>query len=418
MNVMKKLSLSALLLATAVVLPGCSDSEENGGGNVPSKFKPIVLTDEEKAVVAQQNAFSFGLFTKIAEESDADNIMVSPLSASMCLSMLANGADGETRAEILDAIGFGDKELDAVNRFNSRIAEEFAGADRSTTLSLANSLWIDNAFPVYDSFIAENKSAYGAEIFNVELTTEKTRKQINAWASDKTNGLISEFLKDTLKSPCIFLMNALYFKGFWTDKFDKSLTAKGEFHNADGSVSQPMMMNASGYEFSGCYDDKGATWGRIPYGNGAYELLVVLPDEGVNVTDYLAGLTEEEFAAVESNIHYRYCGRVSFPKFTIESDMHLNDVMKALGMQKAFIPAEADFSRMSNVNSYVSFIKQATSITFDEEGTEAAAVTGIGLDNSAGPSPSNDLIVDRAFAFMIRESSTGSILFMGAVNKL
>ncbi len=413
---MKKFFKPILILVAASSIAACSDSEPTKEERGRSKYEPIVLSRAEKDIVSQQNAFSLDFFGQIAAEKH-ENFMVSPLSVSMAMSMLANGAQGETLNEIVNTLGFEGMDMDAVNTFNKRLAAELAAADKSVKLSLANSIWIDSSFPVYESFVSDNRNAYGAEIFNVELTTENTRRSINKWASDKTNGLIPEFLKTTLENSSIFLMNALYFKGTWTKKFDKALTAEGNFYNVDGTIGHPMMMKVPYYNYVGGYDDDGASWATIWYGNGAYELTLILPDRNVTLADYLKGM-DRDILSLSSGVWEPYVGNIVFPKFEISNELKLEDIMSTLGIRKAFEDSEADFSLISEKPMFISDIKHDTKIIFSEEGTEAAAVTGVTGDTCVDPMPSTDLTFDRPFAFMIRERSTQSILFMGCVNKL
>lgn len=414
---MKKLFSIFAFAIVVLMMAACSDKGEPVGGDEYSEFVPIELSRSEQGIVSQHNAFSFELFGRLATGSWNESFMVSPLSVSMVMSMLANGAQGETRSEILTTLGFKGDELDAVNSFNKRLANDLTSVDKSIKFSLANSIWIDNEFKVYDSFLSSNKDAYGAEIFNAELSTEKTRQDINAWASDKTMGLIPEFLKDRLSDDAkLFLMNALYFKGMWSEKFDKALTIESEFHNSDGSVSRPKMMNNPDMRFIACRDED-ATWAKFNYGNGAYELVLVLPDSKDGFVDYISGLTENDLAEINEQWN-AYQGKISFPKFDIKSSFQLEDIIKAMGVEKAFTLYLADFSLISEKDICISRIKHDTNIIFDENGTEAAAVTGTTGDVLPGMLPSMNLTFDSPFAFMIRERSTKSILFMGCVNKI
>lgn len=422
-----KTKLISILLALVIFLPSCSDSkgDEPKGcedeGWLP--YESLDVSRSEREIISQQNDFSYNLFKKLYEKPayQQGNFILSPLSASMSLSMMANGAKGETRDEILDVLGFEDANLEEVNTFNKRLCEELAKVDRTSKISLANSIWINKDFPVYESFISDNQEAYGAEIFNEELWTENTRQAINAWASDKTNGLIPGVLNKPLDPrTMIFLMNALYFKGKWGKTFDKSLTAQGDFHNADGTVSHPMMMNGRDYSYFACYDDEGASWLNISFGNGAYELMVILPDEGVSLKDYLAGVTKEEFFVMyDNNIWKSYDGDLVFPIFEINSEFYLDDIMKELGIKKAFSTQNADFSLISQEKTAISKIKQDARIIFDEEGAELSSTVDMsGWASMPLPLPVVDLKIDRPFAFMLRENSFRSILFMGCVNKL
>lgn len=427
---MKKTDLIYWLAAAALVLPACSNDDDNVIEQVDPidevetyiPYSGMDATPAEVEIIGQQNDFSYELFKKLFDKANGQqtNFLVSPLCTSMSLSMLANGAQGDTRDEILDVLGFEDGRLAEVNTFNKRLAKELASIDNTSKISLANSIWIDKSFPVYESFISDNQQAYGAEIYNEELSAENTRQAMNAWASDKTNGLIPEFLKSTLDSrTMIYLMNALYFKGKWSKVFDKSLTAQGDFHNVDGTVSHPMMMREPEYSYGGCYDTEGASWITMAIGNGAFELLVILPDEGVTLKDYFAGLTKEEFFDMfDNSIWKNYDGELVFPVFELGCEYNLADTMKELGMNKAFSLADADFSLISKEKTAISGMKQEAKIIFNEDGAEAAALEGDDWGSWPGKLPVLDLTLDRPFAFMIRVNQLNSILFAGCVNKL
>lgn len=236
-----KYSLFPIAVAAVLLLSGCSDDKDPVTDDAPAKYVPIELTWPERAIVTSQNDFSLAMFQKLSAKNEDVNFMASPLSVSMAMSMLANGANGETRDEIIEALGFDKENLDEVNLFNQRITKYLKEVDNTSKLSLANSIWIDKSLSVYDDFISVNKASYGAEIFNVPLSSEQTRKEINKWASDKTEGMIPEFFKEA-PGGAVCLMNALFFDGKWKNKFDKALTAEGDFHNADGSLSHPEMM--------------------------------------------------------------------------------------------------------------------------------------------------------------------------------
>lgn len=414
---MKKIYSVFVVAAVGMLLPACSD-EKDPRANVPTKLVPIELSRSEAEIVSCQNGFSFAMFQKLVAENERGNFMASPLSVSMAMSMLANGAAGDTRDEILNTLGFEEKELADVNLFNRRLAKDLMEVDHTTKVSLANSIWIDQAFKVYDSFLSVNRETYGAEIFNVNLSAEQTRKDINKWASDKTYGMIPEFFK-TAPGGAVCLMNALYFNGKWTNKFDKALTAEGEFHNADGTLSHPMMMKANRSTFSGFHDDKGASWIGLYYGNSAYKLVLILPDEGIALSDYLATLTKEEWQEYNSYYHVVDCeGSITFPKFSMESELELAEILAKLGIEKVFMSGVADFSLMTSQEMAVNRVKQATKVRFDEEGTEAAAVTAVTGITDPGPLNKLDFVFDRPFAFIIQESSSKAILFTGCVNKL
>lgn len=415
-----KYSLFPIAVAAVLLLSGCSDDKDPVTDDAPAKYVPIELTWPERAIVTSQNDFSLAMFQKLSAKNEDVNFMASPLSVSMAMSMLANGANGETRDEIIEALGFDKENLDEVNLFNQRITKYLKEVDNTSKLSLANSIWIDKSLSVYDDFISVNKASYGAEIFNVPLSSEQTRKEINKWASDKTEGMIPEFFKEA-PGGAVCLMNALFFDGKWKNKFDKALTAEGDFHNADGSLSHPEVMKAPDCSFLGLYDDKGATWINLVYGNGAYSIDLVLPDEGKSITEYISSLSKEEWLELSRDYERElYKGSITLPKFAISSEQDLQGILRQLGIEKAFESGLADFSLMTPQKMMIDKVKQVSEIRFDEDGTKAATVTAVEVDTSAGviTRPQLDFVFDRPFAFIIREYASNCMLFMGCVNKL
>lgn len=411
----KKNSLIGSLFSIIVllVIAGCTstttiDDEELP---VPNERKDIVLNWAERGIVSTQNAFSLRFFNEAAKHK-AENMIVSPLSMSMALSMLSNGAVGDTRAEMLDALGFEDKDMDAVNTFNNRLTKELAAVDNTVMQSLANSIWIDYSAKIKDSFIFDNKAAYNAEIFTDNLSLEESMNRINEWCSDKTHGMIYPFLNEPTES-LITLINALYFKGRWADPFDPANTSKGKFHNSDGSTSTVDMMRDEKTCRYGTFKD--AVWVTLSYGNTAYRAVFIMPEEnsGLSVDEYMASLTEAEFKegllagnAVELD--------VSLPKFEISyKNKRMNSILCNIGFKKMF--TDGDFSGITDTPLAFEVVQEAK-IKLDEKGTEAAAVTGIHGYLSPGPMQKLSITFDRPFAFLIKEYSTGAVLFMGRVS--
>lgn len=412
------------MLLGGLAISGCQEAdvpkEEQKVYEREDSMNPIILSRSEQEVVYKQNEFSLEMFKHFARVGAEKNFIVSPLSLSMCMSMFANGASGETYNEIVSALGFETDDLDQINAFNHRFAGELIEVDKATQLSLANSMWFDQRLHVKEDFIKRNKEAYGAEMFTCDFTdSDVTHSLINAWVKDKTNGMIPSIVSGKFSAESVMLINALYFKSVWYEPFDKTLTCEKDFTNYDGTVSTPLTMNASDYIYSGTYDSEGASWSNIDYGNAAYQLVIIIPDEGKTMAEYMAGMTAENFKAMnERDAQLRYTGTVQLPKFEVGSNILVDAFLREKGVKKAFELGLADFSKMANEDFVVSAVKQRTVMSLDETGTVAASVSTAGLASSPGPRPSADLIVDRPFGFMIRENSTRTILFVGCVNKL
>lgn len=377
------------------------------------------MSRAESEIVDANNSFSLKFFKK-ALETQKDNFCTSPMSLSMALSMTANGASGEALTEILETIGFDAADIHDVNTFNSRIVKDLCAVDRTTKISLANSIWIDNGFKVKDGFISDNRNAYGAEIFNEALSSAATMQKINSWCKDKTSGCIPTFLTEPLNPNCVIaLLNALYFNGIWVTPFDKSKTEKGNFYNNGETLIQTDMMQTE-IKCRAAHDSEGADWISLPYGNGAFHMIIIQPDHirpGC-VGEYFSNISDEDFSEMLSGLQETKM-KLKMPKFDFESDIKLEKILVELGIKKMF-DGTGDFSKIADAGLIFEAM-QKTKITVNEAGTEAATVTKIeGGLTSPGPIhlEKGRLTIDRPFAFFIREVSTGAIIFTGHVNKL
>ncbi len=407
-----KINYLKIIFCLFIALIGASCSNEDPS---PQPRQDIPLSRAEVEFVSADNEFSLNFFKK-AIEGNQSNVCVSPLSLSMALSMTANGAKGETLEEILDVLGFDGQNMDAVNTFNNRLVKDLYAVDRSTAISLANSIWIDNRADIKESFISGNRQTYGADIFQEKLATASTMDKINSWCKDKTNGMIPNFITEPLgENNIIALINALYFNGTWATPFDKSLTAKGNFYNNGVTPVETDMMEGKFLCFA-AYDPNGANWVSLPYGNGAYEMLVVLPDnigEGC-VSEYISKISKDDFEYIYSTLVATNM-KLRMPKFDFENVIEPDEILKNLGIVKMFDDT-GDFSGITD-SQLVFTSLQKTKISVDEAGTKTASVSMVkGQDLLPGYADGN-IIVDHPFAFFISERSTGVILFTGCVNK-
>lgn len=414
---MKYSSLITLTVGTAMLACSCSSNEPGPNGG---DARPIVLNVDEMAIAATANSFSLDFYNHTAATEGSGNFMVSPLSLSMAMSMVATGAQGPTCSEIIDVLGFKESDIDAVNRLNSRLMTELTAVDPSTTLSLANSIWFDSSLDLKPAFIETNTSAYNADIFCCDLSSEKSKDAINSWASEKTQGMIPHLLKEPIGAEKrMALMNALYFKGIWASKFSKKLTNKQTFHSADGSARPVDMMHANKISCTVAHDDAGATWLHLPYGKKAFEMVLILPDAEDNsaLEEYMSSLSATAYAE-NLEMSWPCDAKVTLPKFEIENDLNLLNTLKELGIHKA-LTSGADFGKISDADLYIGSAMQRTVIKVDEEGTEAAAVSKVEIAvNSPGPTEVREFVFDRPFAFIVRECSSGIVLFTGRVSRL
>ena len=400
-----------LVCASLTILSGCSN---NDSPVIPGERKDIPLTTRSKELNEVVSGFTFDFFKQHnIKETQKPNFMVSPFSLSTVMAMVANGAEENTLDEIMKVLGFGGSSVNELNEYYQAFMKSLPQLDNTVDLSIANSIWTANTLNVKKNFVEVNKTKYDSEVSPVDFTAESAKKIINDWISKKTNGCISDFIKDIDRQTRMMLVNALYFKGSWASKFKKSETEKREFTNQDGSKNKVDMMHQKG---TFAYADNGTfEMLKLPYGNGAFYMKVLLPKKDLSVNDAISDLNKDMLVELDSRSHLTETD-VELPKFKLEYDSDLRADMEAMGMKQAF-SNDADFSGMAEESIFINQIKQGIYLNVDEDGTEAAAVTQTGV-LGAMIGENGVFHVNRPFVFLIQEQSTGAILFMGKVTSL
>ena len=367
----------------------------------------IRLTDEERQLVKSNNDFAIRLFRQARDERSS---IMSPLSITYALGMMNNGAAGQTQQEINDVLGFGETGADAINQFCRKMLTESGQLDKETRVDIANTIYVNNhwGYELKEPFIQKANEYYDAQPETRDFYDGITRDVINQWGSDHTEGMIKEILsKDGFNQDAVsYLLNALYFKGTWVTKFDPNNTKEESFN---GGAIVPMMhipCVMGGAEFD--YTSNNLYQAiKLPYGNEAYLMTVILPQEDKTIEDVLDQMDGQ---------NWQFHGRgtivdLKLPRFETEASIDLKPVMSALGMPTAFNPDFADFSDFCNVPTYIGLMKQVAKINVNEEGTEAAAVTII--ECTSGMPDIADFHATRPFIYIISERSTGIIFFIG-----
>lgn len=378
--------------------------------DVVKPYKPINLDLKAQSVVVASNQFGFNVFNEMTDGSD-DNLMISPLSISQALSMIWNGADGLTFDEMSSVLCFPDEPTETINQSNRLIRQSILNADSRVKTNVANSIWYRDSYLVVDDFIETNERYYDAEVTPLDFTqAEASKKTINNWVNNQTNGRIPTIVDQISADHIMFLINAVYFKGVWTYQFDKEKTANDIFHLNDGNTIQvPMMNMEADLDY---FSDELCSGLTIPYGNEHFEMVIMLPAESTSLPELIEVLDDERWNDYMLNKTTRGI-ELSLPKFKFENDLKLKSVLTKLGMETAF----SDAANFSNVGGGVkiSKVKHKTFVEVNEEGTEAAAVTSVEvtLTSVGGDSSYNQFKVNRPFLFAIREKDTGAILFLG-----
>ena len=402
-----------LLLGVFALITGCQNDDD--GSDIAKPRKDIVLSRAEEVLTNENIDFAFRLFKQVNNaEKEHANWAISPLSTSLALGMVANGAAGNTLEEIKGVLGFSSFELEAMNTYNQKLVKELLDLDNTTLLNIANSIWVKNTYPIDNSFVDLNKSMYDARVESLDLSTQESVKIINDWVSSQTNKAIKEVVSAPNPYVNMYLMNALYFKGIWRYPFKKSNTKEELFTNADGSSVEVPMMNLEESFIHIQTDDFNIA--EFPYGNSAFSMVILLPAEGKTLDESLVNLTYENWSELYDDTRFEKL-IVKLPRFELNSNKDLADDLKSMGIKDAFFEETADFSKLTPSPDFsMGVVDQVINIKVNEEGTEASTVTNIHKWPTSNSS--RRFHVDRPFAFMIKEKSTGTILFMGKVTKM
>lgn len=373
------------------------------------------LTPLEKQLIETSNQFGLELFRQLASEEEGKNIFISPLSAAMALGMAYNGAAGSTEEAMRQTLRFGRMAADEINQSARSLIQLLTQLDPAVTMEIANSLWYRLGFAVEPEFIRLNRDYYRAEVQGLDFASPAAPSTINAWVCDKTHGKISAIVDRIDPRTMLYLINAIYFKGIWTRKFDPNRTQDDLFTSVDGTQVPCRMMTQEG-EFS-YFEDEDTQVVDLPYGNGMFSMLVVLPKLGWSA-DALADAVDVEKWNLWTGRLAKRRGSLQLPKFKLEYEKSLKEALSALGMAEAFTDT-ANFARINpQGNLFISEVKHKSFVEVDEKGTEAAAVTAVVVGVTSFDPGFFVMRVDRPFLFAIRERHSGSILFIGKVTKL
>jgi serpin B len=358
------------------------------------------------------NGLGFQLLAQCRQSLPNTNYFLSPSGLAFALAMAGNGAQGETLRQIMGTLGTGAMPLDQLNEANKELLDHLAKLDPKIKLEIANSIWIDRKATIKPGFISVNRRDYDAEAANGNFQDPATVKEINNWVSAKTHEKIQAILQPPLDPMLrLILLDAIYFKGDWEAQFDTKLTRDLPFTLGNGqTIRHPRMSRAGHYAY--CENDRFQEV-ELPYAGGKMSMLVILPKGGLD--EFLKNFTAADFENAIERMRSRE-GAVELPRFKLENEYNLTGVLPPMGMPLAFT-GRADFGAMSDEPLHIGFVKQKTYVAVNEQGTEAAAVTAIGVRAMAvrREEPPFHLVVDRPFFMAIRERQTGMILFLGAI---
>ena len=398
-------------LSIAVVCMSCSHQSTEPSPGQPNRGHLTVL---EKSIISSGNSFGFNLFTKINNSEQNNNVFISPFSVSMAFGMALNGANGQTFDSLKKALGDAGMALDDINSSYKNISAVLTSLDTKVAFQIANSIWYRNGFAVQQKFLDDNKNYLDAEARELDFSQAGAVQTINGWVDTKTHGKIPTIIDVIPDYMVMYLINAIYFKGTWTYQFDSQNTKDTLFMCADGStVSCKLMKQEATFAY---YADATMQAIDLPYGDRLFSMTVILPAAGTSIDQFTSALTQDQWNAITAHLDSSKVV-LSIPKFKLEYKKTLNDELIAMGMSIAFSD-HADFTRISQKGGLtISEVLHKTFVEVNEEGTEAAAVTAIGIrTTSAGGDPSPHFMqIDRPFIFAIREHQSGTILFIGKI---
>ena len=418
---MKKTFNNIALTATVLLaLSACSSTKkisDNKSNDIVSmtteeEIDPefMVLSDSQYDLVKRNNNFALNLFS---EMKGVGSNVVSPMSVTYLMAMLANGAEASTREEIMDAIGAKDFDIDEMNAFYAYLIRRAKTADKQTTLNIANYIALNKEFKLKKKFASTIADSYQGAVESLDFTNPESTKRINGWCSEHTNNMIPTIIDQVEPSAVAYILNAIYFNGTWTDKFDKNNTKKEQFNGYTRDIMYVDMMHRNAKYYYTSNDVYSAV--TLPYGSGAYSMTVILPNEGKFITDLTKTLNADTIASLRRNMEECLVD-LKLPRFTTEMKLPLKGIVAKLGAPSMFDATRANFSSFANGNVYVSEMLQKAKIEVSEEGTKAAAVT-MGMVKLTSMRPQEprrvDFHCDRPFVYMIQDNYTGAILFMG-----
>lgn len=377
----------------------------------PSPQRAGMLKPMNPQLMKAQTDFSLKLFSTLQKQTPKQNIFISPISISQALSMLYNGASGETQQAIGTTLAFGDLALDTVNRANEDLRNALAYPDPSVELSLANAIWTNQNTPIKSNFLSRNQRFYQAKVESLDFKAAQSVQTINNWVKRNTQGKIGSIVEELKESDRLLLVNATYFKGAWTKSFNPERTTAQPFNTPDGAKNVQMMDQQGSYRY---FETDQMQAIALPYGKRRLNLYLFMPKQGYALADLLPMLRQDndpwlpKFAASP--------GRIQLPRFKVESNLQLEPSLTSLGMGIAFT-SNANFSNLSDRPSQVDQVVHKTFVEVNESGTEAAAATAIAIRPTSVEisQPPFQMKVDRPFLCLLRDDQTGAILFIGAI---
>lgn len=405
--------ITAITIITAFMFTGCSRNMVNNVKNTTPKdsVRIIRLSPIESKICSSANGFAWQVFGYSSAKNGNRCLTVSPLSIIYALGIINNGAGGNTTRQICKTMGF-TCTTDSINAFCNKIISEFACIDSTTTMNIANAVILNERLKIKDSFISVIKNNYDAMIDVCNFNKKSIVNNVNEWCIEKTDGMISNMIDDISPDDAAIIVNAIYFRGLWKNKFYKDDTKKDKFKAADGTVKDVDMMQKAQMEKYTENEIFSAV--SMLYGNGHYSMQIILPQKGKSISDAAEAMKKVEWKSFTGNMKPMKVN-VIMPRFSIEHGQDLTAMLTDLGAGDMFSRKKADMSKLCHGKAWISSLMHKTKIEVNEEGTRAAAATGtvtIGAFDIE-KAEAVEFKADHPFIFVITERNTGMICFIG-----
>lgn len=387
----------------------------------PDETANIVLNGETRAAADNLHKFYIKYTLDAIKYVDSNNeilsknTIVSPLSTSMVLAMLANGVDNDAKSEILDYLGV--KNLNSLNNLSEILLSELPVADKRAEMKIANAIWVNNHYKLNQDYTSLINLSYQGEINNADFGNgKKVADAINKWCSVKTDGLIRKMFDTVDPSSMVILLNAVFFKGKWRDETFLKENTKKETFNGLNKTTEVDMMHAT-HAMRNYFADDSFEIFYLPFGNRSFSFIGIVPREGISLEEATRLLTDEEIASLKENTVYCMLA-VDMPKFKVENELKLNDIFKTGGLES--VCESIDMKMFQEEVAGSIFFKQAANLEIDESGAKLAAVTSGDISTAAPIIPGSEQHVrlDRPFYFFIQENSTGACLLSGMITDI
>ena len=439
---MKKNLISLAAMALSSLMLSCSSSEDavdlgeaKTVVNMLSEPIPINLTTEQQVFVNDNNQFTMKFLKTVNDvDQNGKSFIYSPLSITYVLGMVNDAATGQTEQELEQTLGFHQGGIKAVNDYCKNLIDNLPKVDNKVTLNIANAIFLNKNYTLKSQFTQDMQTYYDAKAEALDFWAPETLDHINGWCNEKTNGMIPTILDEVDPMMVSYLLNAIYFKADWASKFDQKNTKEETFTTEEGSIKMPLMHQNVLINYV-----KNAIFSavNIPYGNGMWNMTVLLPEEGKTTDDIINHLAacgingiEGAFCEIEDGIATMravtfspYEVDLKLPRYETSSDTdeiegRLVGLMKKMGINRAFYDGLAEIPNMCEAPVYIDMMRQKAKIKVNEEGSEAAAVTVAGVTYESASSepkeyPKATFHANRPFVYVIREASSGVILFVG-----